>query len=75
MPAVKEIMAEETVRNMASLSILNARPDITPLVVAYADQTFRCTDYGFKSGSQIDLSCAKTIIIGDPKPMSCAAGL
>lgn len=37
MPAVKEIMAEETVRNMASLSILNARPDITPLVVAYAD--------------------------------------
>jgi hypothetical protein len=36
---------------------------------------FKCSDYGFAASSQVDLSCAKTIIIGDPKPMGCAAGL
>jgi hypothetical protein len=37
-------------------------------------KSFDCDDYGFKKDSQLDLSCAKTIKIGDPKPMGCAEG-
>lgn len=35
---------------------------------------FKCIDYGF-TGKQVDLSCPKGIIIGDPTPMKCQTGL
>jgi hypothetical protein len=36
---------------------------------------FNCASFGFQASSQLDISCAKTIIIGDPTPMVCAGNL
>lgn len=35
---------------------------------------FSCSDYGMSNALQLDISCGKQIIIGDPVPMTCAAG-
>jgi hypothetical protein len=38
-------------------------------------KSFKCSDYGLKGSLKLDISCGKTVIIGDPKPMDCAEGL
>jgi hypothetical protein len=32
---------------------------------------FKCSSYGFEDKTQLDLSCAKRVITGDPVPMGC----